>query len=107
MKFYAAALAVVLVLLQYRLWVTDDGLRSVRHLQQSVAAQRAENKTLSLRNGQLVAEVKDLKEGTAALEERARNDLGMIGANETFFQVAEPPPSVAEPAPALLQRVAR
>jgi cell division protein FtsB len=107
MKFYAAALAVVLLLLQYRLWVTDDGLRSVRHLQQSVRAQRAENKTLSLRNGQLVAEVRDLKEGTSALEERARNDLGMIGANETFFQVAEAPAAVAEPAPALLQRVAR
>jgi cell division protein FtsB len=107
MKFYAAALAVVLLLLQYRLWVTDDGLRSVRHLQQSVRAQRAENKTLSLRNGQLVAEVRDLKEGTSALEERARNDLGMIGANETFFQVAETPAAVAEPAPPLLQCVAR
>ena len=43
------------------------------------------------RNLQLAAEVKDLKEGLAALEERARNDLGMIGANETFFQVVDGP----------------
>jgi cell division protein FtsB len=89
MRFFAAALLLVLIGLQYRLWVSDDGLRSVASLKRSVAAQAAENGTLVRRNDQLVAEVKDLKVGLAALEERARNDLGMIGANETFFQVVD------------------
>jgi cell division protein FtsB len=105
MRIYAAALAVVLLLLQYRLWVSDEGLRTVRHLEQSVGGQRAENRNLMKRNAELAAEVKDLKGGTAALEERARNDLGMIATNETFFQVAEAPP--ATPASTLLQRIGR
>ena len=89
MKFLAAALLLVLALLQYRLWISDDGIRSVMNLRDSVAAQTAENEGLSRRNDQLAAEVKDLKEGLAALEERARTDLGMVGANETFFQVVD------------------
>ena len=89
MRFFAAALLLVLTGLQYRLWVSDDGLRAVLNLKRSVAAQVAENAALGRRNDQLVAEVKDLKEGLAALEERARNDLGMIGSNETFFQVVD------------------
>ena len=96
MRIYAVGLAVVLALLQYRLWISNDGMRSVTRLTQSGAAQRAENQHLKERNQQLAAEVKDLKEGLAALEERARNDLGMIGANETFFQVVDGP--VAAPA---------
>jgi cell division protein FtsB len=89
MKFFAAALVIVVALLQYRLWVADGGVRSVVNLKKAVAAQRTENESLNRRNLQLAAEVKDLKEGTAALEERARNDLGMIGSAETFYQVAE------------------
>jgi cell division protein FtsB len=89
MRVFAAALLLVLLGLQYRLWVSDDGVRAVVGLTRSVAAQSAENRTLVRRNGQLAAEVKDLKEGMAALEERARNDLGMIGANETFYQVVD------------------
>ena len=110
MRIYAVVLGLVLALLQYRLWVSDDGVRSVLHLKKSVAAQQAENKTLLKRNAQLAAEVKDLKEGLSALEERARNDLGMIGANETFFQVVDgavPPQPAAAPARATGQRVAR
>jgi cell division protein FtsB len=106
MKVFAVALALVLALLQYRLWVSDEGIRSVVTLRQSVSAQSAENHGLERRNAQLVAEVKDLKEGLAALEERARNDLGMIGGNESFFQVVEatprallPPSPPAAPAP--------
>jgi cell division protein FtsB len=89
MRFFAGVLLLVLIGLQYRLWVSDDGVRSVMSLKRSVAAQLAENGTLVRRNDQLAAEVKDLKEGLAALEERARNDIGMIGANETFFQVVD------------------
>jgi cell division protein FtsB len=89
MKVFAAALLLVLALLQYRLWISDDGIGAVLNLRESVAAQTAENDGLLRRNDQLAAEVKDLKEGLAALEERARTDLGMVGANETFFQVVD------------------
>jgi len=99
MRFFAVVLLLVLLGLQYRLWVSDDGLRSVLNLKKSVAAQRVENAGLVQRNGQLAAEVKDLKGGTAALEERARNDLGMIGKDETFFQVVDPAGRPAEAPP--------
>ena len=89
MKLYAAALVLVLVCLQYRLWLGEDGARSLTRLQRSVAEQTAENHSLAQRNDQLKAEVKDLKEGLSALEERARNDLGMVGSTETFYQVAD------------------
>jgi cell division protein FtsB len=93
MKWLAAALTLVLILLQYRIWVSDNGVRQVEHLRQAVAAQQAEDTQLAERNRQLAAEVRDLKTGMDALEERARSDLGMIGRNETFYQVvpARPP----------------
>jgi cell division protein FtsB len=107
MKWFAAALALAVLLLQYRLWLSDDGLSEVLRLKAAVSAQQAENARLSERNRQLAAEVRDLKQGYAALEERARNDLGMIGGNETFFQLAAdaraaPPavPATRDPDPA-------
>jgi cell division protein FtsB len=93
MKWLAAALAVVLVLLQYRIWVSDNGVRKVERLKQAVAAQQAEDAQLAERNRQLAAEVRDLKTGMDALEERARSDLGMIARNETFYQVVPPHPA--------------
>ena len=101
MKLFGIALLLVLAALQYRLWLSDDGVRSVATLTEGVKAQTEENAALSRRNDQLVAEVKDLKEGLGALEERARTDLGMIGANESFFQVVE-----GEPKPAAAPAVA-
>jgi cell division protein FtsB len=92
MKILVTALAVVLILLQYRIWISDDGLRGVDRLQRAVAAQQKLNATLTERNSRLAAEVQDLKSGTAAIDELARSDLGMIGPNETFYQVVEPPP---------------
>jgi len=93
MKWLAAALAVAIILLQYRVWFSDDGVRQVARLQQAVAVQRADNGQLEERNRQLAAEVRDLKTGLDALEERARSDLGMIARNETLYQVvpATPP----------------
>ena len=93
MKWLAAALAVTIILLQYRIWLSDDGVRQVTGLHRAVAAQRAENEQLAERNRQLAAEVRDLKTGLDALEERARSDLGMIARNETFYQVVPAPPS--------------
>ncbi len=60
-------------------------------MQQAVESQHAENTVLAERNAQLKAEVLDLKQGLAALEERARNDLGMVAVNETFYQVVDTP----------------
>ena len=90
MKWLAASLLAALLLLQYRLWLSGDGVREVWRLRSAVAVQQSENARLAERNRQLAAEVHDLKQGYAALEERARSDLGMIGANETFFQVLPP-----------------
>ena len=89
MRVLAGFLLAALVLLQYRLWVADDGLREVWQLRTAVAAQNVENDGLRQRNGQLKAEVQDLKKGLTALEERARHDLGMIGPRETFYQVVD------------------
>ena len=100
MKFLVGLLLALLLLLQYRLWISETGVRESVHLRAAVAAQRAENDELSRRNAQLAAEVIDLRKGTAALEERARNDLGMIGRAETFYQVVPPgTPLSARPAP--------
>ena len=89
MKLVVATLLAVLLLLQYRLWVSDEGMREVWHLRQAVENQSAENAVLVERNAQMRAEVADLKQGLTAVEERARNDLGMISANETFYQVVD------------------
>ena len=83
MRILAIVLGVCLVLLQYRLWVSDQGMREIWRLNQSVEAQTAANAEQRERNGQLLAEVTDLKVGFAALEERARSELGMVGSNET------------------------
>lgn len=91
MKFLVAGLAAVFLLLQYRLWLSDEGLREVWHLDAAVAAQRADNAVLAERNAQLKAEVDDLKKGLTAIDERARNDLGMVGRSETFYQVIDVP----------------
>ena len=99
MKWLAAALAVVVLLLQYRVWFSEDGVREVTRLKQGVLRQQAENAQLTERNRQLAAEVRDLKTGMDALEERARSDLGMIARNETFYQVVPTRPSAASSKP--------
>jgi cell division protein FtsB len=97
MKWLASTLAVVVLLLQYRLWLSSDGVSELRRLAAAVEAQKAENAELEARNLQLVAEVQDLKGGDAAIEERARSELGMIGRNETFYQVVPQRPRTALP----------
>jgi cell division protein FtsB len=96
MRIFAAVLGLVLISLQYRLWLSDQGLREVSRLQASVDAQASANREQVERNRQLVAEVTDLKVGLTALEERARSELGMVGNSETFYQVV----TAATPAPA-------
>jgi cell division protein FtsB len=84
-----AVLALMLVALQWRLWVSDDGLRSRTKLREQVEAAQAENQQLAVRNAELDAEVQDLKSGKAAIETRARTTLGMIKPDETFFLVVQ------------------
>jgi len=92
---FAVMLGLAVVLLQYRVWVSDHGVREVSRLSAAVEAQAAANKEQRERNRQLVAEVNDLKVGLTALEERARSELGMVGNSETFYQVV----TAATPAP--------
>ncbi|HVC01569.1 MAG TPA: septum formation initiator family protein [Steroidobacteraceae bacterium] len=75
------------ILLQYRLWVSGQGMREIMRLRTDIAAQTTANQAQSEHNRRLAAEVQDLKVGRGALEERARSELGMIGANETFYEV--------------------
>ena len=102
MKFVAAGLLILLVLLQYRLWFGDGSVREVAQLQTQISSQEEQNAKLRERNRTLAAEVQDLKKGTTAIEERARTDLGMVGKSETFYQVVSPPnaPPPASAAPA-------
>jgi cell division protein FtsB len=99
MRIFAAALSIVLILLQGRLWFSDKGLREVSGLEASVETQRAANLEQTDRNRQLSAEVANLKTGLTALEERARSELGMVAASETFYQVVRTnTPAPAAPA---------
>lgn len=87
MKFLAAALAALVLLLQYPLWLGKGGWMRVWDLDRQVQAQKDVNAKLQARNGALDAEVRDLKQGTDAIEERARYELGMIKQDEVFFQI--------------------
>ena len=97
MKWLAGALLTVVLLMQYRLWLSNDGVRELSRLSEAVDRQKSENSELEERNQQLVAEVADLKAGMTAIEERARSELGMIGRNETFYQVVPTRPRTALP----------
>lgn len=89
MKILAASLIALFLTLQYDLWVGEGSITSAWQLEQSIADQQHENERLKSRNDTLAAEVQDLKSGLAAIEERARSELGMIKKDETFVQVIE------------------
>lgn len=100
MRIFLAALIAALLGLNYLLWVSDDrGVRQQRALETAIQAQKAENATLLDRNRALEAEVKDLKEGFAAIEERARAELGMVRRDETFFRLLDEAPTAPPPKP--------
>ena len=87
MRILALTLAAFIVLLQYPLWLGKGGWLRVWSLDQQVQEERDANARLRQRNGALDAEVRDLKQGSDAIEERARYELGMIKQDEIFFQV--------------------
>ncbi|HEX5055083.1 MAG TPA: cell division protein FtsB [Gammaproteobacteria bacterium] len=87
MKILIGVLIVLLLVLQYKLWVADGGYHDVRRLRGEVSTLKAENEQLQARNRALQAEVEDLKGGLTVVEDLARDELGMIKQGETFFQV--------------------
>ncbi len=90
MRLLIVLLAGLLLMLQVQLWSRDGGLLQVWQLRAAVSEQEDRNERLRQRNAALDAEVRDLKDGLEALEERARSELGMIREGEVFYQVAEP-----------------
>ena len=82
-------MTLILLVLQYKLWFGDRGFHDASLLETDIQVQKDENAVLRQRNDQLAAEVRDLKEGNEAIEERARSELGMIKKGETFYQIVE------------------
>ena len=94
MKLLAAVLATAVLALQYPLWIGKGSWMRVWELDRQVATQRAANASDRARNDALEAEVRDLKEGSEAVEERARLELGMIRKDEVFYQLVPGPSRV-------------
>ena len=91
MKIALYILLGILIGLQYPLWLGDGGLLALWKLKHEISVQKNENTKLKERNLALEAEVRDLKQGYEALEERARAELGMVRRGETLFQIIERP----------------
>ena len=90
MRLIIICLTLVLVLIQYPLWLGKGGWLRVWDLDKQVAAAQKKNDELKARNAKLDSEVQDLTDGTGAVEERARYELGMIKEDEIFVQVLDP-----------------
>jgi len=86
MRILGALLAALIVLIQYPLWLGKGSWLRASDMDRQVEAQRAKNRQLETRNAALAAEVRDLKQGTEAMEERARAELGMLRPDEVFYQ---------------------
>jgi cell division protein FtsB len=93
MRLFKLALLVVLLALQYRLWFGKNSLPDYWRMQQDVARQVEANQRLQQRNQVLAADIADLRAGKVALEERARNELGLIKQHETFFRIVPVKPN--------------
>lgn len=86
-KWICGVLVALIMLLQYHLWFGEGGVRELNHIRSRADVLERENDRLQARNERLAAEVIDLKNGLDAIEERARNDLGMVRQDEQFFWV--------------------
>ncbi len=89
LKVLIVILAFILLLLQYRLWFGEGGVSELRQTERLIEQQQSENRRLEQRNNVLEAEVVELQQGMETLEERARNDLGMIKEGEQFYLTPE------------------
>ncbi len=97
MKSFAVVLMTLIALIQFPLWTGKGGWLQVRAIEQDIIQTQEENLKLQNRNMIFHAEINDLKQGTDAIEERARNDIGMIKKNEIFFQIVETNPTSTIP----------
>ena len=95
MRLLALALGALILLIQYPLWLGKGGLLRVWEMERQIEAQRQANGRLQARNSALDAEVRDLKQGLEAIEERARSELGMVRHDEVFFQLLDAAPGDA------------
>ena len=102
MRWLALVFIALIAALQYPMWLGKGGWLQVREFDRQLAAQREGNARLEARNEALDADVRDLKTGYEAIEERARSELGMVKQDEVFFQLQprsgqgkKPPPAVA------------
>lgn len=89
MKTLVVFLVIIFGFLQYKLWIAEGKVQDLWSLEQRIETLKLENKTLLQRNFELGAEVSNLKQGLDVVEEKARQDLGLIGKDETFFQYIE------------------
>ena len=92
MKILAGILGALIVAIQFPLWLGKGGWLRVWELDQQVAAQRAQNAKLEARNAGIAADVRDLKQGLEAIEERARYELGLVRKDEVFVQIVDEKP---------------
>jgi cell division protein FtsB len=93
MKVLAAILGALIVLIQYPLWMGKGGWLRAWHVEADLSSHKTKNAKLEARNAALAAEVKDLKQGSEAIEERARRELGMTREDEIFFQYVDQNPT--------------
>lgn len=109
MRWLAVALLVVIALLQHPLWLGKGGWQRVWEVDRQLQQQQEANKKLEMRNAGLDAEVRDLKQGYDAIEERARFELGMVKQDEVFVQIADKPAAekIADPVAEKAAAVAR
>ena len=89
MKLVAVILGALIILIQYPLWLGKGGWLRASEVDRQLSAQKGKNAELERRNAGFAAEVKDLKTGTEAIEERARFELGMVRSDEVFFQYVD------------------
>jgi len=98
MRLLALTLVFLIAALQWPLWAGKGGWVRVWELDHQLKAQQRSNDAARARNAAMAAEIRDLKTGFEAIEERARSELGMIRADEVFFQVLDPAPPAPTPA---------
>jgi len=88
-RFFIIILIGFFLMIQFDIWLKDDGFSRVKELEQMIDSQTEENQQLKLRNEQLEQEIEELKSGTESIEEKARTDLGMIKEGEEFYLIVE------------------
>jgi len=89
MRILTLILIIVFILLQMDIWFKEDGKKRTEELNQMIDTQQQENKEMMIRNSELEQEIKDLKDGTEALEEKARTEMGMIKEGEELYLIAK------------------